>query len=150
MNALNLTHASDLQQQSHSQVDAALRPEKITPQGHTRHQPPTFQNHTSQENPTLQYHRPSANPPISTPQASDQLPPRPSLQAHMSRQPKASAPVPGMWTPELGIKFGAAMPPSAPPNSTVPQLQQASGESRDKPQPSVRGQWNPSHGLNFR
>ena len=149
MNALNLTHASDALQQSHSQVDAPLGPEIIPPQGHTRQQPPVFQSHTFQEKPPLQHHS-SANPPISSLEASQQLSPQPSRQAHMSRQPNAPGPVPGMWTPELGIKFGAAMPPSAPPDSTVPQPQRGSGESRDKTQPSVRGQWNPSHGLNFR
>lgn len=51
------------------------------------------------------------------------------------------APAPGMWTPEAGIKFGAAPPP-----------QQQNGNVHNPAYPSTRsrgGQWDVSQGVRF-
>src|SRR6186713_492663 len=49
------------------------------------------------------------------------------------------APVAGMWTPEMGIKFGGPAPPP-PPGSNV----------HNPAYPAAKtGQWSPNRGINF-
>jgi programmed cell death 6-interacting protein len=66
--------------------------------------------------------------------------PAPVPTRMVPHQTHAQLPTPGMWNPDMGIKFGATKNVGAqPPVQQPPPPQQQQG-----------GQWDPSKGMNFR
>ena len=56
----------------------------------------------------------------------------------------AAPPTPGVWNPEIGIKFGGALPVQQPPQTN------GNMQSPTYPNPKSRsGQWDVSHGVRF-
>ncbi|KAJ5934716.1 hypothetical protein N7466_004263 [Penicillium verhagenii] len=82
-------------------------------------------------------------PPVHAPRLSEPVAPLTAPQPLRAAVPPPSIPMPGMWSPDMGIRFdtGGAPPRMAP-----------SGGSGAVPAPAARGQpgiWDPSQGLRF-
>lgn len=94
----------------------------------------------SQPPPPVHNVRPAeAAPPLTAPQ-----PVRAPVAPPPVSTPSMPGGMPGMWTPEMGIRFGSA---GAPPNVTPSTgTGSAPGQPTRAPQP---GTWDPSKGLRF-
>lgn len=89
--------------------------------------------HQKHQETLMQQQQPRVTAPRTEPLAA----PMPT-RANVVPPPVAATPAPGMWTPEMGIKFGGAGP-SAPVSSTPNE----NGNHRDN-------RWDPSKGMQFR
>jgi programmed cell death 6-interacting protein len=137
-----LTSRSDI---SNAQAMSSLH----ISQPHLRQQPQQSATSTYTASPPSQL---PSQPPTAVPTARPVDPAPPLTAPQPVRAPVAPPPVstpgmPGMWSPEMGIRFGsAAIPPGAnPASAAAPAPSQAVPKPRG-PQP---GTWDPSQGLRF-
>ncbi|KAI9829089.1 MAG: pH-response regulator protein palA/rim20 [Thelocarpon impressellum] len=98
---------------------------------------------------SLQQQRQNQQPPPPAPSSPPLAAPLPTRASGM-----ASPATAGMWTPEMGIKFGEVAPAQQAPHQQQQQQQQHQpGQGQGQPGQGVRGgragQWDPSRGLQF-
>jgi programmed cell death 6-interacting protein len=119
-------------------------------QPHLRQQPQEPAQSTYAAAPLSQ--PPSQPPtPVHTARPVDPAPPLTAPQpvrAPVAPPPVSTPGMPGMWSPEMGIRFGsAAIPPGAnPAPAAAPAPAQTLPKPTRGPQPGI---WDPSQGLRF-
>lgn len=82
-------------------------------------------------------------PPVQAHRPSDTATPLTAPQPMRAAVAPPSVPTPGIWSPEMGIRFGSA---GAPPGATVPTGTIAPG---GQPGRAQTGPWDPNQGIRF-
>ncbi|QSS63780.1 pH-response regulator protein palA/RIM20 [Histoplasma capsulatum] len=107
---------------------------------------------TSQPQPQPQPRPPTKESPLTAPQ-----PTRASIIPPPITMPLPTMPTGGMWSPEMGIKFGSSAPAPAPasqipmngPDQAEQQTQAQAQAQMVSPMPMPMSTWDPSRGVRF-